>query len=53
MSSAAVARMGYNAWARNKRMSVTGLRNRVVAGLIQHLPREMVLRLVRKLQSPA
>jgi short-subunit dehydrogenase len=52
MSSAVVARMGYDAWRRNKRVEVTGLRNRVIASLVPFLPRTTVLGLVRNLQSP-
>ena len=52
MPSASVARMGYDAWQRNKRVEVTGLRNRVVASLVAFLPRTTVLGLVRNIQSP-
>ena len=52
MSSMTVARMGYEAWQRNKRVEVTGTRNRVLAGLVRFLPRTMLLRMVRNLQSP-
>jgi short-subunit dehydrogenase len=52
MPSADVARMGYEAWQSNKRVEVTGLRNRVVASLIPFLPRTTVLGLVRNIQSP-
>jgi len=53
MSSASVARMGYQAWRANKCVKVTGLRNAFTAALVQMLPRETVLRLVRRIQSPA
>ena len=52
MPSMSVARMGYDAWQDNKRVEVTGLRNRVTASLVSFLPRPVVLRLVRNLQSP-
>jgi short-subunit dehydrogenase len=52
MPSMTVARMGYDAWQANKRVEVTGLRNRVMASLVRFLPRTMVLRAVRNLQSP-
>jgi short-subunit dehydrogenase len=52
MPSADVARMGYEAWKKNKRVEVTGLRNRVLATLVPFLPRTTVLGLVRNLQSP-
>ena len=52
MPSMVVARMGYDAWQANKRVAVTGARNRVMASLVPLLPRTAVLRLVRNLQSP-
>lgn len=52
MSSMSVARMGYDAWQANKRVEVTGMRNRVTASLAPFLPRTMLLRIVRNLQSP-
>ena len=52
MPSMTVARMGYEAWQANKRVEVTGLRNRVMASLIPFMPRTTVLRAVRNLQSP-
>ncbi|MGH6872521.1 MAG: SDR family NAD(P)-dependent oxidoreductase [Rhizomicrobium sp.] len=53
MSSASVARMGYRAFQRNRRVIVTGARNRVLAGLAPFLPRGMLLSMVHNLQSPA
>ncbi len=52
MSSESVASLGYRAWKRNKRVEITGLRNRVLARLVPFLPRKTILRLVRNLQSP-
>ena len=52
MPSMAVARRGYEAWQANKRVEVTGLRNRVMASLVRFLPRTTLLRAVRNLQSP-
>jgi short-subunit dehydrogenase len=52
MSSASVAQLGYRAWKNNKRVEVTGLRNRVVAAAVPFLPRAAVLGMVRSLQSP-
>ena len=52
MTSMSVAQMGYDAWQDNKRVEITGLRNHVAASLVSFLPRTMVLRLVRNLQSP-
>jgi short-subunit dehydrogenase len=52
MSSSSVARMGYDAWHDNRRVEVTGFRNRLTASLVPFLPRTVLLRLVRNLQSP-
>jgi len=52
MTSMSVARMGYDAWQNNRRVEVTGLRNRVLASLVRFMPRTAVLRSVRNLQSP-
>lgn len=53
MASAPVARMGYEGWKRNQRVVVTGARNAFQAGMVKYLPREMLLHIVRNLQSPA
>ena len=47
-----VAEEGYQGWQENRRVVVTGARNRVVARLVPFLPRSTVLRMVRQLQSP-
>jgi short-subunit dehydrogenase len=52
MPSMTVARMGYEAWQANRRVEVTGLRNRILASLVRFMPRTAVLRSVRNLQSP-
>jgi hypothetical protein len=52
MPSMPVARVGDEAWQANRRVIVTGTRNRVMAPLVQFMPRTSVLRLVRNLQSP-
>jgi short-subunit dehydrogenase len=52
MASMSVARMGYDAWQANKRVEVTGMRNRITASLAPFLPRTVLLRIVRGLQSP-
>jgi uncharacterized protein len=52
MPSMTVARMGYDAWQANQRVIITGLRNRVGASFARFMPRTMVLRTVRNLQSP-
>jgi hypothetical protein len=53
MPSMDVAREGYLGFQRNKRVVVTGARNAVLAAATRFLPRVLVLRLVRNLQSPA
>ncbi len=52
MPSMPVAEEGYRGWRRNKRVVITGARNRVGAELAQILPRSVILRLVRNIQSP-
>ena len=52
MPSMTVARMGYGAWQSNKRVEVTGARNRAIASVVRFLPRTTLLRLVRNIQSP-
>src|SRR5450432_3206395 len=52
MSSASVAQLGYRAWKRNKRVEITGFRNKALAGLAPFLPRATLLGIVRNLQSP-
>lgn len=53
MASAPVARMGYEAWKRNKRVVVTGLPNKFIAGFGKFIPRATLLGMVHRLQSPA
>jgi len=53
MSSAEVAKMGYEGWQQNRRVVITGARNALVARLVPFLPRQTVLSLVHNLQSPA
>jgi hypothetical protein len=53
MASAPVARAGYEAWRRNKRVIVTGGRNAFQAGMVKYIPRDTLLRMVRNIQSPA
>ena len=36
----------------NRRVEVTGMRNRILASLVRFMPRTAVLRSVRNLQSP-
>jgi uncharacterized protein len=52
MPSMTVARIGYEAWQANRRVEVTGMRNRILASLVRFMPRTAVLRSVRNLQSP-
>ncbi|HWA91346.1 MAG TPA: SDR family oxidoreductase [Rhizomicrobium sp.] len=53
MSAESVARMGYRAFQSNRRVLVTGLRNKVLAGLGPFLPRKSLLNTVYNIQSPA
>jgi len=53
MESMPVAKMGYDAFQRNERVKVTGGVNVLIANLAPLLPRAVVLRLVRSMQSPA
>jgi len=48
-----VAQAGYDAFQANRRVVVTGARNAFQAGLVKFLPRPMLLKAVRGLQSPA
>jgi short-subunit dehydrogenase len=52
MPSMPVAEQGYRGWRANRRVVITGARNRLVAELVQVLPRQMVLRVVRYIQTP-
>lgn len=53
MGSMPVARMGYEAFQRNKRVVITGVQNKVLATATRMLPKGSVLRIVRGLQEPA
>jgi short-subunit dehydrogenase len=53
MESMPVARMGYRAFRNNKRVMVTGLRNKFQASLAPFLPRGTLLNIVYDIQSPA
>ncbi|MFT3922245.1 MAG: SDR family oxidoreductase [Myxococcales bacterium] len=52
MSSAEVAELGYQAFKHNKRVEITGLRNRALAAAVPFVPRKTLLGMVRNLQSP-
>jgi short-subunit dehydrogenase len=53
MTSMSVARTGYRAWQRNRRVAIPGLRNRILARLVPFAPRRALLKVVHRLQSPA
>ncbi len=53
MPSAPVAQAAYRAFQDNRRVVVTGARNAFQAGLVNYIPRQMLLRIVRNIQSPA
>jgi short-subunit dehydrogenase len=53
MPSMTVARMGYRAWQKNRRVIVTGARNAFLASLAPYIPRGTLLSMVHNLQSPA
>lgn len=53
MASMPVAQEGYDGFVRNKRVVITGGRNRMMVGAAKMLPREQVLKTVRRLQEPA
>ena len=53
MASMPVAQEGYEGFVRNKRVVITGGRNRMLVGAAKMLPREQVLKTVRRLQEPA
>jgi short-subunit dehydrogenase len=52
MTSVSVAELGYRAWKDNKRVEITGFRNRFLAAAVPFLPRTTILGIVRNLQSP-
>ncbi len=52
MPAAECARLGYAGWAANRRVVVTGGRNRLMAALVPFLPRAMVLKMVRGMMAP-
>ncbi|HXC57422.1 MAG TPA: SDR family oxidoreductase [Rhizomicrobium sp.] len=52
MASAPVAQMGYRGWRKNRRVVITGARNRILAKLVPFLPRRTLLGIVHNMQSP-
>lgn len=53
MTAASVARQGYRGFARNRRVVITGMRNRFLARMTPFLPRKTLLGIVHNMQSPA
>lgn len=53
MEAAPVARIGYRAFKRGRRVVITGAGNRLVPALVWLMPRGLLLRAVKSLQSPA
>ncbi len=53
MTSAVVARLGYRGFQKNRRVVVTGARNKMLATLAPFLPRATLLGIVHNMQSPA
>lgn len=52
MASMAVARLGYRGFRHNRRVVITGFRNRLLARLAPFMPRRTLLGMVHNLQSP-
>lgn len=52
MSSRAVARQGYRAFRRNRRVVINGVMNGALARMVPFMPRRAVLNIVSSLQSP-
>lgn len=52
MPAAECARLAYDGWVANRRVVVTGTRNRVMAALVPFVPRVLLLKLVRGLMAP-
>ncbi len=53
MGSAPVAREGYEGFKRNKRVVITGGSNRRLIAATRLMPKSQVLKIVRRMQSPA
>jgi hypothetical protein len=53
MESLPVAQAGYRGFVENRRVVITGKGNHRTARMVPFLPRAMVLKMVRNLQSPA
>jgi short-subunit dehydrogenase len=53
MPSMPVAQEGYEGFVHNRRVVVTGGRNKMLVSAVKMLPRAAVLRTVRRMQEPA
>jgi short-subunit dehydrogenase len=53
MPSMPVAQEGYEGFLRNRRVVVTGGRNKMLVGAVKMLPKGQVLKTVRRMQEPA
>lgn len=53
MPSMPVAQKGYEGFLRNRRVVITGGRNKLLVGAVKMLPRGQVLKTVRRMQEPA
>lgn len=53
MPTMAVAKQGYQGFQNNRRVVITGAKNAFQAALVKFLPRETLLKIVRRVQSPA
>jgi short-subunit dehydrogenase len=53
MESMPVAEAGYAGFLKNQRIVITGKGNHRTARMVPFLPRTMVLKMVRNIQSPA
>ncbi|HXK22575.1 MAG TPA: SDR family oxidoreductase [Myxococcota bacterium] len=52
VTSKSVAEAGYRAYQENRRVLITGARNRIMARLVPYLPRRTVLDIAHRIQSP-
>lgn len=51
MDAETVAKIGYRALMENKTVVITGLLNRILAGLVRFTPRNVVTKVVRSMQE--
>jgi short-subunit dehydrogenase len=52
VTSTSVAEAGYRAFQENRRVLITGMRNRMLARMVPYLPRRAVLDIAHRIQSP-